>query len=75
MIAAGLYVPTDLGKRVHIWHRYVIAEFNGMISYSRGGDRNYACKAITFENWIKRWKCVRKDLGSSGHAVGANDGG
>lgn len=68
MIASGLYVPTDLGKRAHIWHRYVIAEFNGMIRYSRGGNINYACKTKTFENWIKRWKCKRAELDGSGRS-------
>lgn len=65
MIASGLYVPTEIGNREYIWHRYVIAEFGGMVRYSRGGDRNYACKATTFENWIKRWKCARRSLGGN----------
>lgn len=62
MITPGLYVPTDIGNREFIWHRYVIAEFNGMVAYSRGGDRNFSCKSATFENWIKRWKCKRAVL-------------
>lgn len=63
MIAPGLYVPTDIGNREYIWHRYVIAEFNGMVAYSRGGDKNFSCAATTFERWIKRWKCERRTLG------------
>ena len=81
-IAEGLYIPTDLGKRARIWHRYVIGELNGMIRYSRGGDQqHHVCKASTFEGWIRRWKCVRGNLDGSGdlsptsstHAVGGNE--
>lgn len=61
-ISEGLYVPTDLGKRAHIWHRYVLGQLKGMVCYSRGGENHYHCSATTFEKWIKRWKCVRQEL-------------
>lgn len=61
-ITEGLYIPTDLGKRAHIGHRYVIGVLNGMVRYSRGGDRHYMCQVATFDSWIKRWKCKRGEL-------------
>lgn len=61
MILEGLYVPTNLGKRAHIWHRYVIGELNGMIRYSRGSDRqHFVCKTTTFEKWIERYEAIHK---------------
>lgn len=61
MIAEGLYVPTNLGKRAHIWHRYVIGELNGVVRYSRGGnDQHRLCRAETFAKWIERYEAVHK---------------
>lgn len=61
MIAEGLYVPTNLGKRAHIWHRYVIGELDGMVRYSRGSDRqHFVCKATTFAKWIERYEAKHK---------------
>ena len=62
MITEGLYVPTDIGEREYIWHRYVIAQFKGMICYSRGAEKHYHCSITTFEKWVKRWKCERRAL-------------
>jgi hypothetical protein len=60
MIAEGLYVPTNLGKRGHIWHRYVLGELSGMVRYSRGGTRHFMCRSKTFEKWIERYEAQHK---------------
>jgi len=60
VIAEGLYVPTNLGKRGHIWHRYVLGQIGSVVRYSRGGTRHFMCKAVTFEKWLKRYEAQHK---------------
>ena len=42
--------------------RRVIAVFNGMVVYSKGGDKNGACSIDTFRKWLSgpKVECIYK---------------
>lgn len=72
-INEGLYVPTNIGKRAHIWHRYVLGQVSGMVRYSRGGTQHFCCQAVTFEKWIKRYECQHKPKVSDKDTLTSNE--